>query len=74
MGANYREANDALGKKDFLHRLRISREEGKESIYWIKHNPELKNRIEPLRTEGIELRNMLSAIINNAQNRLGIEY
>ena len=30
VGANYREANDALGKKDFLHRLRISRKEAKE--------------------------------------------
>lgn len=25
IGANYREANDALGKKDFIHRLKISR-------------------------------------------------
>lgn len=23
MGANYREANDALGEKDFVHRLKI---------------------------------------------------
>ncbi len=75
VGANYREANDALGKKDFLHRLRISRKEGKESIYWIEliieHNPELKKRIEPLHQEGIELRNILSTIINNAQKQIG---
>ena len=32
IGANYLEANDALGKKDFLHRLRISRKEAKETI------------------------------------------
>src|SRR3989344_9546885 len=25
IGANYREANDALSKKDFVHRLRIAR-------------------------------------------------
>jgi len=33
IGANYREANDALGKKDFLHRLKISRKEAKETIH-----------------------------------------
>jgi four helix bundle protein len=31
VGANYREANEALGKKDFAHRLRISRKEAKET-------------------------------------------
>ena len=30
IGANYREANDALGKKDFIHRVRIARKEAKE--------------------------------------------
>jgi len=29
IGANYREANDSLGKKDFLQRLRIARKEAK---------------------------------------------
>jgi four helix bundle protein len=33
VGANYIEANEALGKKDFLMRLRISRKEAKESRY-----------------------------------------
>ena len=27
VGANYREANDALGKKDFLQRMKIARRE-----------------------------------------------
>jgi four helix bundle protein len=36
VGANYIEANDALGKKDFLMRLRISRKEAKETAYWLK--------------------------------------
>ena len=34
VGANYREANDALGKKDFIHRLRISRKEAKEIVHF----------------------------------------
>ena len=33
IGANYREANDALGKKDFCHRLKIARKEAKETRY-----------------------------------------
>jgi len=37
IGANYREANEALGKKDFLHRMRIARKEAKET----KHRLEL---------------------------------
>jgi four helix bundle protein len=36
VGANYIEANEALGKKDFLMRLKISRKEAKESIYWLR--------------------------------------
>jgi len=36
VGANYIEANEALGKKDFLMRIRISRKEAKESAYWLR--------------------------------------
>jgi four helix bundle protein len=35
VGANYIEANESLGKKDFLMRIRISRKEAKESRYWL---------------------------------------
>ena len=36
VGANYIEANEALGKKDFLMRIRICRKEAKECGYWLK--------------------------------------
>lgn len=36
VGANYIEANEAVSKKDFLLRVKISRKEAKESCYWIK--------------------------------------
>ncbi len=36
VGANYIEANEALGKKDFAMRIKICRKEAKESIYWLK--------------------------------------
>lgn len=68
VGANYREANDSLGKKDFLNRLRISRKEAKETSYWlelVKHtNPGIE--IDYLVQETKELRNILSAIISKS--------
>ena len=36
VGANYIEANEALSKKDFLNRIRISRKESKETRYWLR--------------------------------------
>lgn len=36
VGANYIEANEAFSKKDFYHRIKISRKESKESGYWLK--------------------------------------
>lgn len=60
VGANYREANDALGKKDFIHRLRISRKEAKETVHWLElieeANPGLKTRMQDLKQEGRELK------------------
>jgi len=70
IGANYREANDALGKKDFLHRLKISRKETKETIHWLElieeANPEFESRMQNLKKEAIELRNIFSSIINKS--------
>lgn len=35
IGANYIEACECLSKKDFVMRIKISRKEAKESIYWL---------------------------------------
>ena len=35
VGANYIEANESLSKKDFLMRIKISRKEAKESMFWL---------------------------------------
>ena len=73
VGANYREANDSLGKKDFLMRMRISRKEAKETEFWlhliIENNPELKDKILPLLDEAMSLRKILSSIIINSQDK-----
>ncbi len=67
IGANYIEANDCLGKKDFLFRLRIARKESKETIFWLEiikdGNPNSIDEIGYLILECTELRNMLSSII-----------
>lgn len=36
VGANYIEANESLGRKDFLCRIKICRKEAKESRYWLR--------------------------------------
>jgi four helix bundle protein len=68
IGANYREANDALGKKDFIQRLKIARRESKECLHWLElateANLDMETEIRPLLKECEELKNILSAIIN----------
>ena len=36
VGANYTEANEAISKKDFVHRIKICRKESKESRFWLR--------------------------------------
>ncbi len=66
VGANYREANETQTKKDFRNRLRISRKEAKETVYWInlviEANSDLKGRVEPLLQEATELLKILASI------------
>jgi four helix bundle protein len=67
VGANYIEANEKLGDKDFSFRLKIARKEAKETKYWLRLlqelNPEHQEISEPLLFEIEELRKILSAII-----------
>ncbi len=70
VGANYREANEAISKKDFMHRLRIARKEAKETAHWLEliaeANTGFNDDIKRLLKETYELRNILSAILNKA--------
>lgn len=72
IGANYREANDSLGKKDFLQRLRISRKEAKEVIHWLiilreANGKEFHKEIDECIQEATELKNILSTIIKKCE-------
>jgi len=68
VGANYIEANEALGKKDFAMRIRISRKEAKESAYWIRIILETNDNLPDIETgkylfqEATELKKILSSI------------
>ena len=67
VGANYREANEKLSKKDFALRIKIARKEAKETTYWLELlqeiAPALSDRIALSVRESEELRNILSAIL-----------
>jgi four helix bundle protein len=68
VGANYIEANEKLGNKDFKMRTKIARKEVIEAQYWPKRLKDLynnyKQKAEELIKEAIELRKILSSIIN----------
>lgn len=72
IGANYIEANDALSKKDFYHRVKISRKEAKETRYWLNlvrtgESEEFIKEKDNLIQEVTELMNIFGAIIRKAQ-------
>jgi four helix bundle protein len=72
IGANFIEANDSLGKRDFIMRLRIARKEAKESIYWLSLMKETiedidNGKIKELTTEADEIKRIISAIIINSE-------
>jgi four helix bundle protein len=73
IGANYIEANEALSRKDFIMRIKISRKEAKESMYWLNiilHTNNMsidcKSNCESLIKETGEIRNILSAILKKS--------
>lgn len=69
VGANYIEANEALSKKDFLMRVKISRKETKESRYWIKLSApkeEMMEEKECLVREATELMKIFGAIVTKS--------
>ncbi|MFH1371959.1 MAG: four helix bundle protein [Planctomycetota bacterium] len=72
IGANYIEANESLGKKDFAMRIKICRKEAKESRFWLKlldtqQNSELKKEQGKLEKEADELLKIFSAILLKTQ-------
>jgi four helix bundle protein len=71
VGANYIEANEALSKKDFVMRIKISRKEAKESRYWLRllHITDeiLEHERSFLMNEATELMNIFGAILRKSE-------
>ena len=75
VGANYREANESIGKKDFAMRIKIARKEAKESAYWLRvinETNSLKNADEACRLmqEAGELKKIFSAILKKSKRTI----
>ena len=71
IGANMEEADGAVTKRDFINKVTISRNEARETRYWLKlvarkyiDKKELIDDIQEIN----EIIKILSAIINNTKN------
>ena len=70
IGANYIEANEALGKKDFVMKIKICRREAKESRYWlglVDAEAKLESERSRLIGEADELMKIFGAIIRKCE-------
>ena len=71
VGANYCEANDAETKKDFIHKIGISRKESHETKHWLRMMimavPTSRDSAKPLWQEAYELNLIFSSIIRSAR-------
>ena len=70
VGANYIEANEALSKKDFLMRIKISRKEAKESNYWLRlteAKEDSEGEKDALVQESTELTKIFGAILEKSK-------
>ena len=68
VGANYIEANESLGRKDFFMRVKICRKESKESGYWLRllietNDDKFRVEGEGLLNESIQLKKIFSSMI-----------
>ena len=74
IGANYCEATEAESKKDFIHKIGISKKETKETRHWLRllarSNPEKKNEIRILWKESQELLLIFSKIIRTSKHKI----
>lgn len=71
MGANYIEANEAISRKDFVHRIKICRKEAKESRYWLQlleiDDARLASQRDSLIDETYQLMKIFGAIVEKSK-------
>jgi len=72
VGANYREANDSVTKKDFYYKIGICRREAKESKYWLElimhANTKYSENIKKLADEALQLAKIFATIGKHNSN------
>ena len=70
VGANYIEAEEALSRKDFVMRIKISRKEAKETGYWLELTETKDEQIvskQELTKEALELTKIFGSIIEKSK-------
>ncbi|MHB8085410.1 MAG: four helix bundle protein [Dehalococcoidia bacterium] len=72
VGANYIEASESLGKKDFLLHIKICRKEAKECRYWLRlievsNKKDIVDTRDSMSKEATELMKIFGAIIEKAK-------
>lgn len=68
VGANYIEASESLGTKDFRLHMKISRKEAKEARFWLaltESDVQTEKTRNALQREALELTKIFSAIVRN---------
>lgn len=75
IGANYMEANASESKKDFIHKMKISKKEIKETQHWLRllaeANVGYKEEFRLLWKENQELLFIFSKAISSCSKRTG---
>jgi four helix bundle protein len=70
VGANYIEAEEALSRKDFVMRIKMSRKEAKESGYWLELTESKEEQIkekQKLIREATELTKIFESIVEKSK-------
>jgi len=70
VGANYIEAEEAISRKDFVMRIKISRKEAKESGYWLELTESKEDQMmekENLIKEATELTKIFGSIVEKSK-------
>ncbi|MFS8158636.1 MAG: four helix bundle protein [Candidatus Roizmanbacteria bacterium] len=77
IGANYCEAIEAESKKDFIHKLSLSKKEIKETLHWLYllsvAHPEHSIQIEGIKDEVRQLLLIFSKSISTLKNKSAIK-
>jgi len=71
IGANYREADNAQSRKDFIHKLAICQKEADETLFWLELLYKTafipKEVFEKLHNDGTEILKILKTISKNTK-------